>query len=334
MSDDIVLKVGSEQISSFLSYTIDADMYKAAGAFKLELDPSAGTQITRGSQCTIEVNGERILTGVVDKVMRGYQKAGRRLTIDGRDILAVAVDSCCESFVTISNRTIQSLAKLLLRGLPYIGQSSVVYAPEARSVQNAENEVQVDAGQTVFDVLRTAAMNRGIMFWARPDGSLVFGRPKATGAARYTLKVKRGHGGPVTEATISEDCSRHYSKIVVVGQQQDDGAGVNISAVVRDSTAPLAKTLVMVHNGDSQTPGQVGRAAREQQRAASRQIEYSVSGHTLSGIPWQVDELVTVWDEDLGIFAETFLIYARTFECTKSRGRYTRLKLGLPGLVA
>lgn len=338
MADKLVLKVGGNTISAFLSYRVEADLYQAAGAWELELDPTADLRVRGGQECTLEINDERVLTGVVDKVTTGYQKGTRRLTVSGRDVLGMAVDHCTQSFVTISNKTLKTLAKTLLRGVPILEKSTVEYSPECSSIQSTENEVQVEPGQSVFDVLRAAAAARGVVFWAKADGTLVFGRPKAKGDARYKLRVREGSvDGPVTEATLVQDSTRHFARIVVVGQQQDSGDGdvdVNVEAVVTDSDAPLAKTLVVVHNSDSQTPGAFGRALREQQRAAARAIEYSVSGHTLNGVPWQIGELVYVWDDYLGVPGETFLIYSRSFEMTKSQGCYTRLKLGRPGLVA
>lgn len=340
MPDSIRMLVGREVVDCWRSYTIDADIYQAAGAFTFELDPTRIVRARRGDRCELYVNSVRVLTGVIDSVTTGYTKSGRRRIIQGRDLIGQAVDCYCEQWMTLKGKTLVQVAEMLLADVPHLSTSNVIYGSEAYALQSSKSYTQIEPGQTVFDVLAQMAHSRGLMFYALADGTLVFDRPKMRHMPKYRVLVRHGMNlTDILDAQLVEDCSRHYAKIVVVGQQQDAGSGtsassVNVTATQTDSTAPLSKTMVAVHNGDSESPAALARKLVEQQQAAARRIDYTVAGHTQFGVPWQIDEMVFVWDDQLGVLGEVLLVTTRSMELTRSRGAITRVRLGPPGVIA
>jgi len=340
MLDKITLSSGDESIGQILGYTVDADIYNAAAAWRFDLDPTCILRAQRGDKVEMHVNQVRVLTGVLDKVTRGYTKSGRSLVIEGRDLLGVAVDSCCPKahWKTLKNKKLSDVADSMLRDLPYLKNSRVMYGPAAFKAKTAEALIQVEPGQTYFDVLRNMAHSRGLVFFCLADGMVVIDRPKMGYAPAYRLVVKEDqNANGVLEASVIEDCSKQYSSVVVVGQRQDTGfstaSQVNVVATATDSTAPLQKTLVVVFNGDADSPAALARKIVELQQAGSRQLQYTVSGHTQNGKPWQINEQVYVWDEKLQVLGENLLIIGRSFELSRSRGAVTRLRLGPPGVA-
>jgi prophage tail gpP-like protein len=335
MADDVIMVVGNERIESFLGYSIDADIYAAASGWRFELDPTTHTSVQRGQQCSVEVGGQRVLTGVVDKVSRGYSKTGRTLVVEGRDLLGVAVDTYCTEFRTLAGKTLAEVADELLRTCAYLERSQVIYGETAFNAESAQDQAQIEPGETVFGVLRRMAQTRGLMVYCLADGTVVLDRPVSGLASRYRIRVKDGRNdSAVLTARVVRDASREYSTIQVIGQRQDvDDAGFNVSSTLAVEGAAFPKSYVVVHNGDGQSPEAVARMVAEQHRAAAQQVTYTVSGHTQTGDPWQIDELVYVWDDELNILGEQMLITGRTLELSKSRGRTTRLRLGPPGVV-
>ncbi|MDR2551459.1 MAG: hypothetical protein LBD10_14810 [Desulfobulbus sp.] len=352
-TDNVTLEVGGRRIERFLSYEINADLYIADDVFSLEV-ARPEVVIAPGQKCELYVNGELELTGIVDRCSRRFDKQGLTYRIEGRDLMGLLVDSYCEEFVTIQGKKLSELAQMLLKKVPFINREKIVYQedvvgklkgkkktvddPMVGYMDTPQKIGQIEPGMTVFEVLKNYAASRGLMFWAKPDGTFVFGRPKLKGEPVYELtNLKSGRGNNVLDGEENNDISRRYSKVVVIGQQQgsDDLSGpaaINTRAEAVDAEFPFYKPYVATDNNDAQSPALHARFIMEQQRHEGYQLIYTVQGHGHRGRNWQINELCRVRDEDLGV-DKVFLIYGRTFRRSKTGGTITALKLGKPGVV-
>lgn len=353
--DNVTLQIAGQRIERFLSYTVESDIYTADDAFSLEL-AAPEIEIKRGQECTLWVNGEKELTGIIDKRSRKYDKGGSLVVrVEGRDLMGLLVDFYVEQFVSIEGKKLSELAEMLLRTVPFINRKGIRYQenivgklkgkkktvdqPLIGFLDTPQKISQTEPGMTVFEVLRTYAASRGLMFFALPDGTFVFGRPKAKGEPMFTVTcTKSGNGNNVLEGEEIDDISKRYSKITVIGQQQGqedfgmDATKIHTKATVEDKEFPFYKPFVATDNNDSQSPALHARFLMEQQRHQGYQLHYKVQGHSQGGKNWQINELCRVRDEVLAIDG-VFLIYGRTFERSRTDGTTTRLKLGPPGLV-
>jgi prophage tail gpP-like protein len=353
--DNVTLEISGHRIERFVSYTAEADLYTADDAFSLEL-AAPELEITRGQQCKLYVNGALELTGIIDKRSRKYDKSGSLVVrVEGRDLMGLLVDSYCEQFVTVQGMKLSALAEMLLKTVPFINRKHIQYQEnivgklkgKKRSVDQPlvgyldtpQKISQIEPGMTVFDVLRTYAASRGLMFFAQPDGTFIFGRPKAKGEPMFTLTcTKSGVGNNVLGGEEIDDISKRYSKVTVIGQQQGqddmgmDATKITTSGVTEDKGFPFYKPFVSTDNNDSQSPQLHARFLMEQQRHQGYQLLYRVQGHSQNNKNWRINELCKVHDEALGIDG-VYLIYGRTFERSKQDGTFTSLKLGPPGLV-
>lgn len=349
MSDVLELRISGRRLDRFVSYRVDADLYEAADAFRLELaDP--GFEINAGERCELRVNGELELTGLIDRVEETGDKSGNTLTVEGRDLMGLLVDSCVEEYPDLQSVTLKTLAEQLLKNIPYVNRRAIVYqagiagASAAQTTAAAFDAPQanahLDATRTVFDVLRDFAAARGAMFFALPDGTLVFGRPKAAGSADYQLLRRRdGRGNTILSGGRTRDLSQRYSHITVLGQQQGSDtltAGqINTSATVVDDGVPFRKPLVVQNDNDGESPERHARLLLDKQRARALQFSYRAVGHSQAGRNWSINRLCHVRDEALRPVADgVYLITGRTFELSKEAGRVTELRLGLPGVIA
>lgn len=355
MADRVVLQIAGKRIDRFLSYEVDADLYQAADRFSLEL-ANPESPVTAGMRCELFVNDRLELTGVIDVVRRSWKKGERTMTVEGRDLLGLVVDSYAEQFVTVQGKTVKQLAELLLQKVPFINRKAIQYQENVvgklkGKKKSADNPLTafldtpqklslIEPGMTVFEVLSIYAASRGLMFFALPDGTFVFGRPKAKGQPLFHLVNKSsGQGNNVLSGDETVDLSRRYSKITVISQvqgQDDHGADpskINIkNPPVYDESFPFHKPFVTRINNDSQTPALHARMLLEKQRHDGYQLAYSVPGHSQDGSNFSLNELAQV-DDDLFQVNGIYLVTGRKFKRSKTGGSTTELKLGPPGLV-
>ena len=200
MPDKVELKIGGIKIEHFLKYSINADLYTPADAFHLEL-ANPETVITAGKQCDLWINNNLELTGIIDKVHRKVNKSGESLAVEGRDFMGWLVDAYCESFVDTKNMKLKTLAELLLAKAPFISLKSIDYEKNVvgtlkgkkatgsgflSALDTAQKIGHIEAGMTIFEVLKNYSLSRGMLFYCTEKGQLVFRRPLAKGAPEYT----------------------------------------------------------------------------------------------------------------------------------------------------
>ena len=311
MSDKVALQVAGRRIDKFISYRVEADLYCADNYFRIEMQPP-GFDIDPAMACKLYVNDTLAMTGIIDRVIDGDNKRGNSLSVEGRDLMGLLVDSYVTLFIDQENVVLKDLAEQLLSDVPFINRKAVQYQKGlagalATSAQDTaaglmaelslgQKNTHVDPGQTIFDVLIKATMSRGATFFGLPDGTFVFGRPKAAGKPVFNIVHNdAGLGNNVLRGQRMRDVSRRYSNIIIVGQQQGDDLlsadEVNVRAEIEDDDAPFYKPYVAVLNDDDLSPEKYGRMLLEMQRAESFQLVYTVPGHNQAGRNWTVNEL-------------------------------------------
>lgn len=334
--DNIELQVGNSRIRDFVSYSVDADMYEAASTWQVELS-AAESSIRTGMECTLSVAGVRILTGVVDRVQKQRSKSsGTQITITGRDLMGLLVDAYCEQFISLEDMSIRGIAETLLRNIPMISRKNVEYRNKADRM-SPKRAIQIEPGQTVFDVLREVAESRGLLFFCKPDGSLVFSRPAVSGAAEFNLDYGDGRNASrIISSNYVEDLAQRYSIVKIVTQQQGyediDAADISIVATATDNTVPFRKVFVSSVNEDESAPQQIARQTIEQQRWRGRELTYTVGGHEQNGKVWTIDKFCSVRDRDWNL-RETMLISGRTLRMSRDEGSVTDVRLCIPGVA-
>ncbi len=342
-SDKIFLEIGGKKIEHFISYQVESDLFVADDAFSIEL-AAPETSIDAGDQCKLYVNDELELNGIVDKTVRSYDKKSRKFSIQGRDLMGLLVDASIEEFITLENTDLKTLTERLLKNVPFINRKEIIYGKgnkgrvvPLKSKDESFDLIQTEPGETIFEVLKKYAMSRGLLFFALPNGTLVYGEPLSKGSPEFKLNAKRsGMGNNILEGQITRDISQGCSKVVVLGQKQGGEAweevdDLNVSAEIGNPNFPFYKPHVITLESDGQDPKQAAKLIMEQKNFASFTLQYKTNGHSQSGKNYQVNALCTVEDEIENIFGD-FLIYGRTFERSK-QGVFTTLNLSVPGVL-
>ncbi len=349
MPDSVILSVEGRSIDQFKSYSIDADLFLAAGQFSFECTKQAAF-VDPGMRVKLWINKQCEMTGLVDRVEQNVNKKGRSITLSGRDLQGLLCDHCCENFGTVdklNGKTLMQIAETLIRNVPFILKNDIVYQDKTAKLDRIHHQEKIDPGETIFEVLKRCAIGRGLLFYCLPDGTFVFGKPKDRGGKSLfaiVCRTENGGGNNVLEGSFIRDISQCYSKITVLGQvqgQDDFGSAAEIqvsgSAFVPGNVIPFYKPLVITSNKDGTSPSREAAFISGQQIARTFGLSYVVPGHSQPCGNWKINELCSVRDETFTMNGKTindsYLIYGRTFERDLKNGSTTRLRLGYPGVI-
>ena len=193
---------------------------------------------------------------------------------------------------------------------------------------------------TIFTVLSEYAKSKGLLFYCLPDGMFVFGTPKAQGMPMFSLIRKlSGNTNNILSGELDDDISKRFSEVTVVAQMQGQNTllakQVNVEATLEDDSFPFYKPFVLIDEYGGSNPELQARMALEKMRHDGFKLQYTVQGHSQQNKNWSINELCQITDQDDNFnLSDVYLIYGRTFEKSRDKGTITKLRLGLPGLIA
>jgi prophage tail gpP-like protein len=348
-NDTVYLLIDGKLIEHFISYNVMSDLFVAEDTFQLEL-ANPEIFIEEGQECELYVNDRLELKGYIEVVDETSDKSGTKVIVEGKDFMGLLVSSYCEDFIKLENIELKALAERLLRKVPYINLNDIKYGKgdKDRAVELSQRKeefdyVQIEPGQTIFDVLKNYAMSRGMLFFNLPDGTFVFGQPVTAGEPEFTLiRRKSGKGNNIKGGGRKRDISRRYSRVKVIGQKQGSDSltstDLNVEGVYEDKDFPFYKPFVATTEYDGQDPIKYAKILAENQQFNGNQFTYTVRGHSQGTKNYQVNKVCHVIDETLvnkdgSTVDDNFLIYSRVFERSKESGTTTTLKLSKLGVL-
>lgn len=339
MSDKIELKINGYVFSRWINYRFGADLYQAARSFEITVARTMTFTPRAGMKCEIYINDKVEMIGVIDRAERGYSASGRIISLSGRDLAGILVDTCTKKFGTIQNKSAIEVAELLMKDIPLI--TSIEYDELAEGRDASKPKIQIEPGQRIFDVLCEVCVSRGLIFYTNSRGSLVLRKPRGRGRVLYSIGQNADTiNNLVVSGSYTEDISSRYSEYTVLTQEQSrdetDPVQINDSATVKDDEFPafvkgFYKAFIMPVNDDKTSVKKLVTREMEKQRMLSSYVSYTVRGHAQNNNNWAVDELVRVKDKELDV-DDTLLVYGRDFYGSSS-GQFTGLRIGVPGLV-
>ena len=336
----------------FISYRVTSNLFEAADAFEFVLAAnSRAFAVEEGSRCRLYVNDQLELIGIIDSIGESYSKDGKQVTLKGRDLMGILVDSYVEEFEDRQNESLKDLAMRLLANVDFVDLKKIRFGKEGKAkgvilTKTPEDYdfIEVAPYKTIFEVLRDYAVARGLLFFAMPDGTLVFDKSVSAGAAKSVLICQdtrildRNHSASnIIQGERVRDIGKRFKKVTVMGQRQaKEGEGVeyvNVEESIEDKTFPFNKTFVANVDFDAKDPKQYARILMEKQQFESYFLQYKTPGHSWHGYNYQINSICCVFDDVFGIHSKDFLIYARSFELSKAEGRTTTLQLSKLGIL-
>lgn len=335
-SESISLAIGGLSYAAWESWSVDSDLRTPADAFELSLQTkdsaSLPKELVEGVACTLTLDADRVLTGLVDKVRHEVSRGGVTLKVEGRDMAAVLVD-CSAPPLTLRNAGLTEIVERLVKPL---GISQI----EVRPSSEVRRLVQYHPTKTAWKALKEVAALYGVQPWMEADGRLVLGAPdyQATPVGTLILRLD-GKGNNVMGLSVERSFVERYSQITALaqhGQYDNDGLDPDRAhgkAVVQDKSLTRYKPLVCEVWGDSQLD--VSAYALDVMRDGnleSLKVEATVKGHrNAAGSVWTPGQRVVVRSEPHGLDG-TFFLIARKLSLSRTGGPLTVLQLRKDGL--
>ncbi|VEH65435.1 Mu-like prophage tail protein gpP [Rodentibacter pneumotropicus] len=115
-NNDVVVEIDGRVHNRWKSYDIDSDFLIPADAFRFDLGvPSDSTVLPdfSGSEVKVRINGELVMTGIVDTTQHSISKNNRTYRLNGRDRASILVD-CSAPITNVKGLTVLDAVKKLL----------------------------------------------------------------------------------------------------------------------------------------------------------------------------------------------------------------------------
>lgn len=305
---EATLRVNGAIYGGWTSVRVSASLCDASRDFELSLTErwsgrSEPWRIKPGDACTIELDGERILTGWVDDFQPDYGPEAHGVRVAGRSKTCDLVD--CSAIVKggqFKGYTLDAIARALAATVGKGDIGVIARAP----VGAAFPDVQINLGESCFDVIERLCRLRALLACDDAAGNLVLTRAGAGGSGRAGA-LRRGVNIQSAAATLSH--ARRYSDYYVRGQQTgtdnlfgEEAAGPE--AHVADAAVTRKRPLLVI----AENQGTIGdfkvRAQWEQRHAAAEGTCATIRTpfwRDDAGKLWTPGDLVPIDDDWLGI---------------------------------
>ncbi|MFV2030588.1 phage baseplate assembly protein [Neisseria sp. S1] len=331
----VALRIAGKEHRNWQSYDIDSDYLIPADAFDFQLGIGAGeTEVPdlSGESCEVVLNGQTVMTGIIGGQTHNKEKGSRDLRISGRDLAGLLVD-CSAAQLNVKGMTILDAAKKLVAPWPQI--KSVVLRAEKNATLD---KIDIEPGETVWQVLTHLANSVGLHPWFEPDGTLVVGGADYSTPPVATLcwsrtDIRRN----IEQITIEHNADERFSEVTFLAQSHakvGNSAKHDLKWVYKDPTMTLYKPKTVVV-ADAENLEALQRQAKKQLadwRLEGLTITVIVGDHkTEAGQLWQPGQRVHLIDEEEGIDAIFFLM-GRRFLLSRFNGTQTELRLKEDGV--
>lgn len=329
----ITLTTGGARYDGWTGFTVTWSLTEAAAAFTLSVTERwAGQgerwQIERGADCGLALDGEPLIGGYVDRRQLRYDAQSVSVVLTGRSKTCDLVD--CSALVPggqFRGYDLLQIARAL--AAPFgiaVRAEAPVGAPFA--------DVQIQQGESCFEVIERLCRLRGLLASCGPGGDLILAR---AGAERAAIALREGVNILAGEAAFADD--KRFSDYVVRGQQagSDDlygAAAAEVEGLARDSAVARYRPLLVV--AEAQVDG---AAARERAlwQAKTRAAQATQASITLQGFRqgaggplWRPNLLVAVTSPRLDLDEPTELLVSAVSFSLSERGSLTTLTLVPP----
>lgn len=313
---DVQLKVGGREYGGWKSVRVSRSIEQIAGTFEVGVskiwpgrDPERDiVKIKMGDACSLEMDGETVITGFVDDVRIKHTSKTHDVTVAGRDATGDLVDcSAIHKSGQWSNETMEGIASDLCR--PFGIQVDVKTDTGKRLTHWA-----ISQGETAFACLERLARDRAVLLLSDGRGGLVIARAGSDRAAPLVL------GKNILEAEASLSSRDRYSLYIAMAQGtgQDDGsvpaAWISPKKMVSDETMAESRSrpLIVIHDGYV-TGGATleQRAQWEANVRAGRSVDVNVKVQGWAEGPrgglWHPNRISHVFDPDLRLDSDLLI---------------------------
>lgn len=318
--EEIVLKAGGQIYQGWTKIGVTRSLDAMSGSFDLELTWKwQGSEqqykkfvepIRQGSACTVDIGGERVITGYVDDWVPSYDETTVTISVSGRDKTADLVD-CSIDYPSgqFNNQTLAQIADVVCK--PF-GIKVIVNTDVGEPFQRT----QIEQGETPHELLSRLAKQRGVLLTSDTFGNLVITR-----ASKEKAGVSLILGENIKAARGRFSWRQRFSNFTIKaagaahGKEWDAAALSTVGGIkadVKDSEIGRYRPMIIVNEEITTAEGAARRGQWERQRSIgkSNTAEYTVTGWRIpqTGKLWNINTIVPVIDEILGLDEEMLIL--------------------------
>lgn len=315
LANDITLTVGGKVVAGWTDVRITRGIERMPGDFDIgltELYPGELDQVvvTPGDACVVQIGGDTVITGYVDRYIPSYAEGEHRIRISGRGKCQDLVDCSAE------------WANGQISGASALTVASKLAAPYGITASCAETGLRVIPqfnlmlGETPFEIIDRVSRYSSLLAYEEVDGNLVLSR---AGTLQHGSGIEEGAN--VEAASVEYSCDQRYQTYVAYLQAintfKEGGDGGNLIATTKDSGVLRNRKKYIIAEavaGYMDVASQ--RAAWEMNRRNGRSVVVSVTvdnWRDVDGMLWAPNMLVMVYLPRLKLDRKIWLISEVTF---------------------
>lgn len=327
---DVALNVSGQNWYGWKEVRIQRAITQIANEFTLGLtdrwsDETVARPIKEGAACSVSIDGQTVITGYVDEATTSYDEQSHGIEVQGRDITGDLVDCSAPSF--------QWAGRDLLRGAQELCKPFGISVRATSNVSKAFRRMKSDEGETVFDVIESAARIRGVLLMSDGQGGLVIGRAgqkRLSGQLELGVNIKQGSG--------RRSLRDRFSQYTVKGQAGAESAftesSTSVSHTVNDAGVSRYRPKVILAEDGLDIAGCKDRAVwhRNVAAAKSQTVNYTIHSWYLNGQLLEPNVLVPVKDHYLNIQRDLLIVAVAYI--VDDKGLRAELSLALPEAYA
>jgi prophage tail gpP-like protein len=328
---DVDLIVGGRRYGGWKSVRVQRSIENLAGSFELEVtDRWAGQDeawpIGEEDPCRVEIKGETVIDGYVDR--RSISLAGdeRRLSYSGRDRAAVLADCSADlDRWTFRNASVVDVARKVCQ--PF---GITVSVQAGLSLPKPPRKLVVSPGETALSAITKAAEPSGVLLVSDGAGGLLITRAGTARAAPLVL------GQNILSASADFDSGERFSVYAVVtqvgGTDEASGGATRVRARATDQGVRRTERTLIIRPEAGVTSDYARQRADWEARvraARAEAVTITVIGwEQPGGSIWPVNALTRVRASAVGVDGD-LLISGVTFSISDG-GERTELRLVRP----
>lgn len=334
IQNEVVVEIDGKRHNRWKSYDIDSDFLIPADAFSFELGVGSEETVLpdfAGKTAKVWINGNLVLTGIVDTTYHSLRNGERQYRLNGRDFASVLVD-CSAPITNVKGLTVLDAVKKIVQPL---GLKQVVLRAEQNPILD---KVDIEVGEAAWEAIMRCANSAGLHCWFEADGTLVVGGADYASPPVASLCLNRsGRGNNIHRVELEQNVAQRFSEVTFLGQKhgrEGDKNKNDLKWVYRDPEMPLYKPKTVVL-GDVENLAALQKQARKQLsdwQLEGFELKITVPDHkTEHGILWTIGQRVHILLEEYDIDAIFFLM-GRRFTLSRQGGTQTELRFKQDGV--
>lgn len=274
--DMVTLAIAGERHQGWTSVSVTRSIDALSGSFELTLterwpDRPERFVIEAGTACRVEISGETVIDGYIDRLSPEIDGQSHMITVSGRDRTGDLVDcAAIASPGSWSNRSVEAILTELAAPFGVTVKAEV-------STGAPLKKFALQPAETVGQVIERLCRQRGLLAIAEPGGVLALTRPNA-GAPVETIR----EGVNLLAGSGNFDVSNRFSDYRVKGQASgdDQANGKTVAAPSGKASDPGVKRyrpLIVIAEDQATLKSCETRALWEASTRAARSRAVSVT---------------------------------------------------------